>query len=287
MSASDHPEKVGSADAHAHAFGRSTLFAWLMRLPPSPPPQSPPPQSNTGRGGAQDADNAGSKGGTPPKRTGVVYPLPGGGGGGGAMPSSPQGRRQKTRKAYLRHCLARAAAAAKAVGRAARKNKQKITLAGRALAPEEAGAEEEEGPGAVVVGVVTGEETMCRFLVDEVTRVIEGARDDPGESRGGASEEDLLPAEAAAASAEALFGLGSFDDDGCDNDDNNDDDGAKSRRTGVDAVERFLAAVLKHRLGDAASLRSVRAVASVLYSGVAVAAPCVLPEWSVTTMFER
>lgn len=228
MSACEQLGKRPPPDAQAHALARAALAAWL----------SPPGDQGLDKAAGDNDDEPGPISGP---RSAVSPPtmLPT-----RAPPQQRQQQQEEARRDYLRHCLARSAMAARAVGRAARK----ASAAAATAATAAGGTGDTPGENKTAAAKSAGDEDkLCKFLLGEVVRVVSEA-----------AAEDGAATTAAAASAspraERLLGLG-----------------GDSAAAGGDvdaavvAVEAFLTAVLKHRLADPGSLRAVRAVACTLY----------------------
>ncbi|CAM9715239.1 unnamed protein product, partial [Ectocarpus sp. 4 AP-2014] len=228
MSACERLGKRPPPDAQAHALARAALAAWL----------SPPGNQGLDKAAGDDDDEPGPISGprsaaSPPAMLQTRAPT-----------QHRQQQQEEARRDYLRHCLARSAMAARAVGRAARKASAAAAAAGGAGG----GTGDTPGENKTAAAKLAGDEDkLCKFLLGEVVRVVSEA-----------AAEDGAATTAAAASAslraELLLGLGRDPAAA-----GGDVDAA------VVAVEAFLTAVLKHRLADPGSLRAVRTVACTLY----------------------
>ena len=221
MVACERSGKRPPPGSHIHALARAALATWL----------SPSKSNSTGGNGTAVGIN--SPDSTSPAPPSTELPPH------ASERCRHETRQQEARRDYLRHCLARSAIAAKAVGRAAKK----ATVAAGGVAPGESTVSALSAAGALPPAVAE-EEGLCRFLLDEVDRVVAEAEAEDRCGDGGAAAVTPVPR------AQRLLGLGLS---------------ATAPPASVGAVSAFLTAVLKHRLADAGSLRAVRAVACTLF----------------------
>lgn len=272
MAACEQSSKHPPPDAHAEALARAALAAWL-----SPSTTASAYHAAVDGPGASTRSNSHDDYGDTTVTCGSSSSLSSSSllysGSAGAARSvmmirhvSPQHRLQEesARRDYLRHCLARSASAARAVGRAVRKATAAAAAAAldMGVSPGESAAKPPLPSAAeeAVPLALSDEENLCRFLLGEVARVVAGveAEDVGGGGSGGAGAGDGAATASAAAfasppRAERVLGLCRYPDT------------STGAAASVGAVDAFLTAVLKHRLSDAASLRAVRAVTSTLY----------------------
>lgn len=233
MAACERSGKRPPPGAQSHALARAALATWLS------------PSSKTSSSSNGTAVAAASPGSTSPAPSSTIPP-----------PDASQRRRlqpqrQEARRDYLRHCLARSAIAARAVGRAAKKATAAAATSGAAAAGENTvSAPPAAGAPPPAVGE---EESLCRFLVGEVDRVVAEAEAEHRDGGAAAAASAATPAPL----AQHLLGLGPANQP--------DPPTTAAPAAHAGAVDAFLTAVLKHRLADAASLRAVRAVACTLF----------------------